>query len=136
MLASHATLIPLAPGDWVTLDGDVVTGVEVLERIFTVEVAFHVPADLPAFTRPTEEHRSMRAVAQTLAEWERTGAHVTRTTNFTALVSSSDPWLAGQIPGHQFVEYAELIRQPGMAFDFDVAIQHPDISGTNEGPWA
>lgn len=135
-LTSHAVLAPFGPGDLVRVDGDLVTGVELYAPIYTYEVDFYLPADLPPFTSPPADHRSMRAVAATIEEWEQ-DYWVTRTTNYTALVSAlDDAWLQRHVVEHRFVEHAELIRTPSTLIDYNVAIRHPDLAGTGEGPWA
>lgn len=134
VLKQHAVFLPLAPGDIVTIrGGDQVTGVEWLAPLCTIDVSFYVPADVPAFHTPTPEHRSMKAVERVLEEW-RTTLAVTRTTNFNALVSAPSMEQLEEVRSHQYVEWSEVIREPGMPFDFEFAIKSADVS--YEGPWA
>lgn len=136
-LRQHATFIPLAPTDVVSVDDDrAITDVLALAPLYTFEVCFWMPADLPAFHTPTEEHRSMKAVAQTVQEWHR-DAWVTRETNFTAYVSSTSyRWLQANVASHRYVDFTTLIRKPDTRLDYSVAVMHPDINGTREGPIA
>ncbi|GAB3863587.1 hypothetical protein GCM10028801_31570 [Nocardioides maradonensis] len=140
-LMGHAFFVPLAPGDVVEIDPfGVVTGVAAMAESYLIEVDFYVPADVPPMMTPTPEHRAMRAVADTLDVWRAAGLWVTRDTNFTCRVSAgnaSEIEAAQQlVMQHKYVQRATIIRRPGFQFDFNVAIQHPDLDGSNTGPWA
>jgi hypothetical protein len=135
-LRSHASFMPLAPGDIVAVDADDnVRGIVKLEQLWTYEVILNMPGIEPGMT-PTEAHPAMKAVAELEEKW-RDAAWVTRPTNFTFLVSAqTEEWLKAEVFDHPYVRYVERVRDPRMKIDFDVAVAHPDLDGSGIGPWA
>lgn len=109
-LTAHSLLIPLAPGDLVTTEGGVLTGVDTLAETFTIEAYF------PVTTQP-------RVVAEKAAEWAR-ATWVTRSTMLTVLVtSSSHAWLQEVVADDPLVQFVDPIRVPSQAFSFEQAVK-------------
>lgn len=136
-LRQHSGFIPLGPGDRVQVDqsGDVL-GVEHLDPVFTYEVVLHLPADLVA-GRPLPDHHPSRAKIQALLDELSRDAVVTRTTNFSFLVSSqSRRWLDEKVVAHKYVDNYRLIRTPDLQVNLSVATAHPNLDGARTGPWS
>lgn len=129
LLTQHASFMPLAPGDLVSVDGDrVIVAIERLEKQWMAEVAFHLPAGTTFGRAPSPDHPALRAVAETVAEW-RKGACVTQTTSFTVLVScSTREWIERNVVGHPYVEDCELVRTPDTVIDLQRALANPTLT--------
>lgn len=136
-LRQHAGLIPLAPGDRLTIDqsGDAIAVVH-LEPLYTYEVHMAMPSDLVAGRALPNGHPSRRKIADLAAGWRRDG-YVTQLTTFTFLVSSqSRRWLDEQVLSHRYVAHHRRVRTPDLKMDLAVAVAHPDLDGRGGGPWA
>lgn len=129
-LREHASFIPLGPGDIVHVDiTDTVTGVEMLARVYTYEVDFHMPA-------PGSEEKGKAAVAALVEEWRR-DAWITQDTAFSCHVTSqTHQWLEERVLSHPYVQSSLQLRTPEMRFDLATAVRHPDLNGDGGGPWA
>lgn len=136
MLTKHTCFLPLAPGDVVTLDGDRVTGVEWMAPVYTVLINFYLPADIPAFAAPTQEHRAVKAFNRVMEMWDADPAlSVSTPAGFTALVSAASLEALHAVQRHQYVESWELRRTPELQLNWDFAVHRDDLF-TMEGPWA
>lgn len=107
-LKGHSLFLPLGPGDVVTADRGIVTGVVSTEPVFMVEAYF--PINTPA------EH--VRAMAQ---RW-RAATYVTQPTALSVLISSlSLQWVRDVVEPN--VWWVDLLRVPGQPVDYRKEVQ-------------
>lgn len=102
-LAGHSLFLPLAPGDLVSAEDGVITGVLDCAQVFMVEAYFPI-------------NTAAEIVRDKAKEWA-TATDVTQPTALTVILSScSREWIEDEV--RPAVWWVELIRVPGAHFDY------------------
>lgn len=135
-LRTHASYVPLGPGDVVSFDfAGRIIGLVQRDRSYIVEVELPIPAD--ALRDGLSADASVLEPAEQLfAEWSR-HASVTVQTSYSCFISSSSAeWLRDAVETNPSVMAVTVRRTPDTAINLDVALEHADFDGDGGGPWA